>query len=1024
MAPPTTGKHRNELEAADFGQVEQLFATACRLPAEERERFLQNACEEDSVRAEVLTLLQYDAVEGDSFDDTQLSSQRGASRMEATYRAIAPVVAGTVLGDYRLEKEIGRGGMAIVFRARQLSQDREVAVKVLSIPLPTASVRERFRREAKVCRLLDHEAIVQVIDYAEENHVAYYAMELIEGQTLEQLLPADEQATYERHARQRSEQPPYQTECRWIAEAARGLAHAHAQGIFHRDIKPANLIVTPEGKVKILDFGVAKLRPGSTLTITGAMLGTPRYMSPEQFSNEKRLVDYRTDVYSLGATFYQLLTLRPLFECEDIGQLANVICNSEPATPRSLNPDIPVVLERICLKAMAKDPSERHQQAGELADDLEAYLAGQAVVVKTASWPKRLASALRRHRSAATWLAAVVPIALLASLLLRPAAKPTELALVNQRFITSDRGYNSDPAISANGEWLAFMSDKKSNGDANIWLQQLYSDGSKRGESFRVSLEAGDESEPAVSPDGKLVAYVGNSGGEHGIHVRAIEAGKVGEPKFLCPKGRGPRFSPDGKWIAYWRGPGGRTLDVRGDSIWVIPATGGAPRRLCPELYLVARPVWSPDGNKLLFCGVAPPHYNEGGSGAWWVVSLQGGQAEPIDIEPVLSAHGIALSTLCVPSHWTPETNAVVFSAWQNERFKLWSLPLEPDTLQMGPLKPLSTGGSQEIYAQVSSKERICFDSIEYDFGIWELDADSNQGVVTGSLQVVADNPAVDNCPSATRSGGQIVFSTNRRGQFDIYSVVEDGEPTDLIEGPDAEGQGVISAAGDKLAFFSAPRSSYQLQPPFASFRVANLLNGKVDPSSTRELKIAISRPLDWHTLTPARYLLVLDSEFKGLQLIDTETEQVERVLRRQDSWIQDASFSADGNWLTLAANRSQNRQVFVVRFDLETTEPPTWIPITDGTTEDYAPDWSPDGKLVYYLSDRLGRPSVWCQPVEPQTKQPVGSARLVYEFAEYRRSPIFVGSNMCPLTVLPDRLLFCLGNCSSNVLVADLVPH
>lgn len=273
------------------------------------------------------------------------------------------------LGNYKIIKEIGRGAMGIVYEAHQITLNRSVALKILpSIFSAKTSAIERFKREAESASKLQHPGIVQIYDVGKEDNTYFFAMELVKGSPLDEILD-NERLSFERCAE-------------IIIDVAEALEYAHQNGVIHRDIKPSNIMITTEGKVKITDFGLAKIESSQTLTQTGDMMGTPMYMSPEQIFSKKFKPDHRTDIYSLGATFYEVLTLEQPFEGEDIHTISQQILNKEPRNLRKLNTRIPKDLETICLKSMEKELPARYQTAQEFADDIKRFLEYKPILAK------------------------------------------------------------------------------------------------------------------------------------------------------------------------------------------------------------------------------------------------------------------------------------------------------------------------------------------------------------------------------------------------------------------------------------------------------------------------------------------------------------------------------------------------------------------------------------------------------------------------------------------------------------------
>jgi tetratricopeptide (TPR) repeat protein/tRNA A-37 threonylcarbamoyl transferase component Bud32 len=312
------------------------------------------------------------------------------------------------IGSHRIVREIGRGGMGIVYEAFDERLQRTVALKVL--PGRAALDRRyvsRFLYEAQAAARLRHDHIVPVHEVGDDQGTLYFSMQLVDGRSLDRVVE---------HA---DHWPPLGRDLgRFVAEvgrqAASALQHAHEHGIVHRDVKPSNLILDAAARVWICDFGVARISSHEAVTKTGDVLGTARYMSPEQASGRGELIDRRTDVYSLGATLYELLTRRPAFSGDDPLDLRDRILTTEPAAPRTIDPGIPRDLETIVLKAMAKDADERYETARDLADDLGRFLEGQPILAQRASWLDVAAKWTRRHRGL---VAAAAGIAVLTTLL-------------------------------------------------------------------------------------------------------------------------------------------------------------------------------------------------------------------------------------------------------------------------------------------------------------------------------------------------------------------------------------------------------------------------------------------------------------------------------------------------------------------------------------------------------------------------------------------------------------------------------
>jgi serine/threonine protein kinase len=345
----------------------------------------------------------------------------------ASSSGAAPASAGSeseaapgVLGDFRIIREVGRGGMGIVYEAEQVSLGRRVALKVLPFAA-TMDPRQlqRFHNEARAAAGLHHTNIVPVYGVGNERGVHYYAMQFIEGRTLADLIADQRQdspsqvPTMAEAQAAASTLPPaaqatsaaprdkayFRRVAEWGIQAAEALDCAHSLGVVHRDVKPANLLVDESGRLWVTDFGLAQVQSDARLTMTGDLVGTLRYMSPEQALAKRVVVDHRTDVYSLAATLYELLTLEPAFDGADRQELLRQIAFEEPRPPRRVNKAIPAELETIVLKALEKNPFDRYATAKELADDLRHYLEDRPIRARRPSPLLRARKWGRRHRA-------------------------------------------------------------------------------------------------------------------------------------------------------------------------------------------------------------------------------------------------------------------------------------------------------------------------------------------------------------------------------------------------------------------------------------------------------------------------------------------------------------------------------------------------------------------------------------------------------------------------------------------------
>ena len=314
---------------------------------------------------------------------------------------ISRIAEGSDFGGFRLHRELGRGGMAVVFEAEEVSLRRRVALKVFHPRIDhSADDGERFLREAEAAGRLSHPAVVRVFGRGMIGGVPYIVSEFVPG-------ARDLESVWQEWSTQPLSVPRDHVRrvARWIAEVADAVAEAHARGVLHRDLKPANLLLDGEGRVRLVDFGLASIRDRVGLSRSGEMSGTPYYMCPEQVRSGSFSRDGRCDVYSLGATLYQLLTLRRPVEGETPEQVFHAILNQDPVHPRKIRPQLPSELVQVCLKAIEKDPRQRYASMAEFAEDLHRFLRHESVQAQPPSIWRQARTWLQRHPRSAVGLA-------------------------------------------------------------------------------------------------------------------------------------------------------------------------------------------------------------------------------------------------------------------------------------------------------------------------------------------------------------------------------------------------------------------------------------------------------------------------------------------------------------------------------------------------------------------------------------------------------------------------------------------
>src|SRR5262245_8299381 len=498
----------------------------------------------------------------------------------------------TRLGPYAIVDSLGAGGMGEVYRARDTPLGREVAVKVL--PERFASYPDalaRFEREARAVAALSHPNILSLFDFGQVDGIAYAVTELLKGETLR-----------ERLARERLSDRKAVELGTSIAE---GLAAAHAAGIVHRDLKPENVFLTSEGRVKILDFGLARVEsPGGPIGATsapttpalsepGVVLGTAGYISPEQIRG--RPADARSDIFAFGAVLYEMLTGNRAFTGATTGESLAAILRDQPAEVSRSVPGVSPALDRLVARCLEKNPDERFQSSRDLAYALRESTAGSGTVAIAPPPGARKA----RPRIAFAVVAAAA--AFVAGWLLRPILSRGEDPPAYGRVVRlSHRAANAfAPALSPDGKWVAYLSDAR--GPTDVWVQFVAG-----GEAANLTEKSGltvamrsDIGGLDISPDGSQISFGASqsAGGALTDYTTwSIPAPLGGTPRKLVERGLGSRFSPDGRRIVAVRAGGGG-----GDAIIVCDVDGANEKEIYRTPIHAHEPAWSSDGRYVYF---------------------------------------------------------------------------------------------------------------------------------------------------------------------------------------------------------------------------------------------------------------------------------------------------------------------------------------------------------------------------------------------------------------------------------------
>jgi serine/threonine protein kinase len=780
------------MKPEQWQRVREVVADALELTPDDRATFLDRVCaSDDGLRREVERLI--------AASDEAHSDFLNSSALQVT------MMPGKRLGDYEIKELLGAGGMGEVYRAWDTHLGRAVAIKVLPPFYSSDSDRlRRFEQEARAAATLNHPNILAIFQMGTHDGAPYLVSELLEGGTLrEQLVHGP---------------MPLRKAIDVGVQAARGLAAAHEKGIVHRDLKPENLFITKDGRVKILDFGLAKLTQHQTVaqsafttnegTEPGVVMGTVGYMSPEQVRAEA--ADHRADVFAFGAILHEMLTGKRAFQKPTSAETMSAILREDPPAISEIVPNLPFALQRVVHHCLEKDPEQRFQSASDLAFALEALSdSGSASAAGTAPTSVR-----RVYRWAALAGGLIIFAVITALYFARSASVPITPTLTR---LTWDSGLTTDPVLSPDGKLLAYASDRSGEAHLDIYVQQVGG-----GEPLRLTQGPGDKREPAFSPDGTKLAFHSEQDG--GIYVVSTLGGAA---RLLVPSGGRPQFSPDGRLIAYSSvgDIGGPSLSIPGqDRIYVVGSDGGAPRQIRPDFVSAAYPIWSHDSEHLLFLGNPDLSKSPEDTVDWYVTSLSG---EPPARTGVLAATrrnklegGLQVYPwVVVPSIWEPEGHGLIFSARHRDSTNLWRITISPRTWTVTTAPEQLTygvGREQSPSAAPSDGDmiRVAFASIRESTSVYGLALKANEGKAMGQPQLLTSSATGSTEASLSRDGNQMVFVSLRPGNQEVRTKdLQTGKETDLTATGSIKYSPIMSPDGSLVSFAESPSWNVYVMP-------------------------------------------------------------------------------------------------------------------------------------------------------------------------------------------------------------------
>ncbi len=773
-----------------WARIDQLLDEALERPAAERSVFLDEACLNDpELRREVQSLLAAHQKAEAKFlklPALDLAAKHLASEKDRS-------LIGQTISHYSVISVLGVGGMGEVYLARDSKLERKVALKLLPPQYTQDAGRiKRFEREARAASALSHPNIIAIYEIGEVESRHFIAAEYVDGQTLRELLGEGRVAMKDA--------------IEIAIQIASALSAAHEAGIVHRDIKPENVMLRGDGYVKVLDFGLVKLTEkqrseGATnasegdlaKTNPGAVLGTARYMSPEQALGQE--VDHRSDIFSLGVVLYELLTGLPPFKGDRTGAIMDAIVHYREIPITKVRPDLHPELERIVSRTLEKDREMRYQTANDLRADLKRLqreLDSAEVVPISSSVPAPGSPPIKRKRiwPALAGAASLIAIAVLAWRFL-PRNEPPAINWAEAKFttLTDFPGREGNATISPDGQTIVY--GRMVNGQWDLFRQRV-------GGSTVVNLTNHPQSDgdPAFSPKGdKIALYSARDGG--GLYVME----ETGENlRRLTDEGRDPDWSPDGREIIYSTLLGGNVFhrNTIGGQLWAVNVETGQKRHI-PAGPDAVEPRWSPNGHRIAFWGL-----RGGAQRDIWTIPAAGG--EPVEITNDTNEDGHVV--------WSPDGRFLYYSSNRNGRLTLWRVAIDERTGQrLGRPEPIPAPSLYSYGLNISRNgKRMVYTSRRETSNIFRRAFNAGNGTVSGDPSQITTSERRTLNMSISADGEWLTYHTFGDPHFDIGVVKTDGTGTRLLTN-----DGIIDRAPrwsprkDRIAFFSNRSGKYEI---------------------------------------------------------------------------------------------------------------------------------------------------------------------------------------------------------------------